>query len=279
MIEFSVRDSSPYEDYCGVTCIAILLFDPVRKHCIVKKRYEFTGAEKPGSSETKNCFIHDTSCRDRFIKSLKTCDEKAILSAPAPNLQNILVRMMLSDSMEVLTHLNGVLDRMDISMSSDDTLRNSLKDWRNKFGRWRKGLLQVHRSLVYVRRVVGQSPSRDHAIPNDPLAQHQPSQNSDQIEISDVDDELQATRTRIDGTFQAIMSTMSMIESQKAIIQAETVGKLTSLAFFFIPLSFVTGIFGMNVVVSLSIPVSHHHNPKHILLIPVLNTNRNSTTI
>jgi hypothetical protein len=59
---------------------------------------------------------------------------------------------------------------------------------------------------------------------------------------------LEATRIRIDGSFQAIMSTISLIESQKAIAQAETIGKLTSLAFFFIPLSFVTGIFGIYIV-------------------------------
>lgn len=40
---------------------------------------------------------------------------------------------------------------------------------------------------------------------------------------------------------------MSLIESKKAITQAEQVTKLTQLAFFFIPLTFVAGLFGMNV--------------------------------
>ena len=44
-----------------------------------------------------------------------------------------------------------------------------------------------------------------------------------------------------------LMSSMSIAESQKAIEQAELVGKLTFVAFFFIPLSFTTGFFGMNV--------------------------------
>ena len=53
-----------------------------------------------------------------------------------------------------------------------------------------------------------------------------------------------------ESTFQALMGTMSILESQKAINEAEEVTKLTQLAFFFIPLTFVAGIFGMNLGVS-----------------------------
>lgn len=43
------------------------------------------------------------------------------------------------------------------------------------------------------------------------------------------------------------MSFLAIEESRRAIEQAEVVRRLTSLAFFFIPLTFTTGIFGMNV--------------------------------
>ncbi|KAK3935811.1 hypothetical protein QBC46DRAFT_461874 [Diplogelasinospora grovesii] len=42
-----------------------------------------------------------------------------------------------------------------------------------------------------------------------------------------------------------LMNAASVDESQKAIAQAEGVAKLTTLAFFFVPLSFTTGVFGM----------------------------------
>jgi len=45
----------------------------------------------------------------------------------------------------------------------------------------------------------------------------------------------------------AHMSFLAIEESRRAMEQAEVVRRLTSLAFFFIPLSFTTGIFGMNV--------------------------------
>ena len=44
-----------------------------------------------------------------------------------------------------------------------------------------------------------------------------------------------------------LMSSMSISESHKAIEQAERVGRLTFLAFFFVPLSFTTSLFGMNI--------------------------------
>ncbi|RPA80922.1 hypothetical protein BJ508DRAFT_327014 [Ascobolus immersus RN42] len=44
-----------------------------------------------------------------------------------------------------------------------------------------------------------------------------------------------------------LMSTLSIIESQKAIDEAESVTKLTEMAFFFLPLGFSASIFGMQV--------------------------------
>ncbi|KAK3368463.1 hypothetical protein B0H63DRAFT_455240 [Podospora didyma] len=59
--------------------------------------------------------------------------------------------------------------------------------------------------------------------------------------------DLDPTRRRIDGAFQALMSSMRIVESERAIRRAETVSRLTHLAFFFIPLTLVASVFGMNV--------------------------------
>ncbi|OBS20185.1 hypothetical protein FPOA_11907 [Fusarium poae] len=53
--------------------------------------------------------------------------------------------------------------------------------------------------------------------------------------------------TRVSEAISVLMSSMSISESQRAIIQAQRVGKLTFLAFIFVPLSFTTSLFGMNV--------------------------------
>jgi hypothetical protein len=45
-----------------------------------------------------------------------------------------------------------------------------------------------------------------------------------------------------------IMNNTMLVESRRAIRQAKWVGKLTLVAFFYIPLSFTTSFFGMNVI-------------------------------
>lgn len=52
----------------------------------------------------------------------------------------------------------------------------------------------------------------------------------------------------MDGT-HVIMNDAMLNESQKAILQAREVGRLSLLAYFFLPLSFVSSLFGMNFVV------------------------------
>lgn len=51
---------------------------------------------------------------------------------------------------------------------------------------------------------------------------------------------------RCDQSMNIVMNNAMIRESEKAILQAEGIAKLTRLAFFYIPLSFTTSFFGMN---------------------------------
>ena len=53
----------------------------------------------------------------------------------------------------------------------------------------------------------------------------------------------QAVTTRL----QTDAALLSLEESAKSIKEAESVGRLTQLAFIFVPLTFTTGVFGMNI--------------------------------
>ena len=52
---------------------------------------------------------------------------------------------------------------------------------------------------------------------------------------------------RISQQLQLRASLLSIEESKRGIEQSNQVGRLTQLAFVFIPLTFVTGVFGMNI--------------------------------
>lgn len=56
-----------------------------------------------------------------------------------------------------------------------------------------------------------------------------------------------AIRQRCDRGMNVIMNDMNLTESKRAITQAGSVKRLTFIAFVYIPLSFTTSLFGMNV--------------------------------
>lgn len=60
-------------------------------------------------------------------------------------------------------------------------------------------------------------------------------------------DESEAAGRFLMDTFQLLMSSISVLDSETSIQQARSGQKLTQLASIFIPLSLVTGIFGMNI--------------------------------
>jgi Mg2+ and Co2+ transporter CorA len=53
--------------------------------------------------------------------------------------------------------------------------------------------------------------------------------------------------TKCNTITDTLLSTISILESQKSIEQSQQVNKLTRLAFFYVPLSFISSVFGMNV--------------------------------
>jgi Mg2+ and Co2+ transporter CorA len=59
-------------------------------------------------------------------------------------------------------------------------------------------------------------------------------------------DRAQILHRRTTEAISVLMSSISISESQRAIEQAERMGKLTFLAFVFVPLSFTTSFFAMN---------------------------------
>lgn len=60
--------------------------------------------------------------------------------------------------------------------------------------------------------------------------------------------EIEAHKQRITQVYSSLTSKTQISDSHRSIAEAETVTRLTELAFFFIPLSFATSIFGMQFV-------------------------------
>ncbi|KAF2453590.1 hypothetical protein BDY21DRAFT_424307 [Lineolata rhizophorae] len=220
--------------------VGIIVFDPPQT--LGKVEFTYTGrnkTEKQGPITYVDKFTDFDPSRLRFIDALER-DPKSFASTIDGCIHDIL-RLIRADCGDVLSDYRETLDCIDDNMHDDVIIRDSLQEWRYLFGRWRKKLSNELKSLTRAIEELELASSMQ-------VATGVGSQNHDIITpLRSLAKELQRLALRTDSTFTAIMSTMGIIESQKAILQAETITKLTHLAFFFIPLAFCSSVFGMNI--------------------------------
>ncbi|KAK8241513.1 hypothetical protein HDK77DRAFT_256921 [Phyllosticta capitalensis] len=145
---------------------------------------------------------------------------------------------MLDDEWEVLCCIDRMLRQFDRHMLYRFWLENSrIATWM--LGDWRAYL---HARVDFNLQLTGIIKAATN--PGDKAEQDLRSAHS-RLEIR-----AEGALRHSESTFNASIGTISFVESTKAIQTGEQVKKLTQLAFCFIPLSFVCGIFGMNARVS-----------------------------
>lgn len=133
------------------------------------------------------------------------------------------------------------LDVIDNSICSDVKTRAMVDQWRYLFGVWRSNFPQINAEIEATIETVGA------------LSDSSPAKKRELDNINAVYSRLLKTsaglQLRNGESFQAVMSTLSIMESKAAIGQGHKIQKLTELAFVFIPLSFTASVFGMEVKV------------------------------
>ena len=142
----------------------------------------------------------------------------------------------------ILCSIAGALDGIDASMPKDFLVSSKLFEWRRLWSNWR-GLLKklettLRQTTPWIKKLKSKREFRNDGLPR--LHSRLLTLESDRKRLE----------RRIEASFQALMSTMSIIESRNAVSQGESIGKITELAFFFVPLSFATSFFGMEIKVS-----------------------------
>ncbi|KAH0548619.1 hypothetical protein GP486_007837 [Trichoglossum hirsutum] len=212
------------------------------------------------------CFEAFEGCYIRFLNTLKHRTEnddnvaQAFEGNPAATTRDILLRFILDDHMEILPRLSLALDYIDENMWDNSILRSHLEHWRIFFGLWRKLLWHYARAFEYIINNCDLTQCAC-TIVTATAANNDGRYRDMRPEFATLAKDINNIKTRVDSTFTAIMSTMGIVESQKAIAQAETISQLTNLAFFFIPLTLTAGIFGMNIVVGAVLSSFYKHIP------------------
>ncbi|KAK8151239.1 hypothetical protein IWX90DRAFT_58600 [Phyllosticta citrichinensis] len=186
-----------------------------------------------------------TSITQRLAADLAQFDPQI---ASKPNLLRFIrersCQNILDDEYEILMHLEERLQSIDVRLGDPSTdlvlalarthnmgeyLRTDLDALKLNMGKWRSHIFSSHILQWHIQQIT-----------KDSADQHL------QETLEKFGSKLNGSLRHYDSSFTALIGTMSINESTRAISQAEEATKLTQLAFFFIPLTFVVGVFSMN---------------------------------
>ena len=178
-------------------------------------------------------------------------------------------KIMARDWDLVLSQMGQTLDDIDRKISDNTELRENVLSWRRLLGSWRMIIIEYKAKLAETHQFLKSQTSHKHTavynipFPGETSQRHTPDSitnpfnvGSTEYEVDDIifsyeilEDAIKVIEGRVDKSFQALMSSMSILESQKAITQGSAVARLTELAFIFIPLNFASTFFSMQIKV------------------------------
>lgn len=196
------------------------------------------------------CLDPFQSTKEAFIGWLVSATPDQIAKYPIRlGPASMIFRIVHEDTILLLGLMRSAL--ADIaSTSSGNVSEDQTLHWRYRLDRFRAYIVELEESLQQFVDFVH------------PVADGQPQQTAVSLEtcpieylFSDARAQILLTDRRLDQTYSVLLSKVQLMDSHRSIAEAETVTRLTEFAFLFIPLSFATSIFGMQIVDE-STPVS-----------------------
>ncbi|KAF3940238.1 hypothetical protein ABW19_dt0206873 [Dactylella cylindrospora] len=182
---------------------------------------------------------HETSTSKRLVQMLESGGKYS----PAALLETVYT-LILGDWGEVLAERVPFLRRLDEEKVDDKLIQNSITTWRRMLGFWSRDLsdnagmitaaLTIMRTQNKLRGILVSDSER--------LEADLPEQSFVRLEIM-----VDGLKKRAESIMTSLMTSLSIMESQRAISQAERISRLTELAFFFIPTTFVASLYGANI--------------------------------
>ena len=169
-------------------------------------------------------------------------DRRSTKVAPASQLI-YLFEIVHSDTMNTLRHMEFSLREIGQHILDDSLIQQRLVRWRYLLERFGTELQQLEDSLRSFALFINSSG------PPHTVKTKDPERDSSPIEklLEDSVSQVKFVRQLTTRPHKSLMANMSIIESKRGIAEAESVTKLTELAFFFIPLTFSASIFSMQV--------------------------------
>lgn len=144
-----------------------------------------------------------------------------------------LLEVVRLDSIAFFDILDAGLKEISEDSMDDYLMTRRLADWRQLLNDFESKVREIGQSLHdFIDFAFGDPATRPDRV--------------DEI-IEELDSRTQRFSQRIEKAYAALRAEMGLFESRRSIAEAETVTKLTELAFVFIPLTFCCGLFSMQV--------------------------------
>jgi len=181
----------------------------------------------------------------------------------------LLFRIIERDSYMLLTTISEGLHGIQNTMHISDDIHQHMALWQDLFVKYREHVFCIRRCMSNLinclKALDGDSTTDVYSL----VITRHPGHKSQKLhtctpttkdsefydDLISLLEQVEAVYLEIQETSNSLISIISIIESERAIDEAEGISKLTELAFFFIPLGFSSTLFGMQVKVFI-FPVS-----------------------
>ena len=154
-----------------------------------------------------------------------------------------LFEIVHSDTMNTLRHMEFSLREIGQHIFDDSSIQQRLINWRHLLERFDIELQHLETSLRRLFVFINESGYAHSCKTESPERGSSPTEKLLENSVS----QIQFVRQLTTRSHKSLMANMSIVESKRGIAEAESVTRLTELAFFFIPLSFSASIFSMQV--------------------------------
>ena len=172
----------------------------------------------------------------------KKGSEQPLMTGPTFHLE-CLFAIVQNDTVNTLKHMESALQEIGQHIIDDTLIQQRLVHWRLLLERFGNELQLLEDSLRRFADFINASESsrKDN---EDSQVKHNPKVKK---LLEEIVLQINSLRQRTTRSYKSLMANMSIVESKRGIMEAESVTKLTELAFFFIPLTFSASIFSMQV--------------------------------
>ncbi|KAJ6095281.1 Mg2+ transporter protein CorA-like/Zinc transport protein ZntB, partial [Penicillium sp. IBT 16267x] len=152
-----------------------------------------------------------------------------------------LLNIIRRDTSTLLQHLRQILDEVEVDILDDTKMEDRLALWRQIIHRAQRELPELKDSLDPLRKF-------RLTVTPETVSTEPPSELGSSIEkYQQLPHDIDLMIERLRATSASLTSNMGLLESRRSIDEAHAVTRLTELAFIFIPLSFSTSVFGMQI--------------------------------